>query len=50
MAPDVARIGWRWDPGKRVKACIQQLRVMPDILDCRFKFGIRHHATLHDMT
>lgn len=28
----------------------EKLRVMPYILDCRFKFGIRRHTTLHDTT
>jgi len=55
MAPDVALIGWGWDPRQNseilhtTKEEFEKLRVMPDILDCRFKFGIRHHTTLHDM-
>ena len=56
MAPDVALIGWRWDPGQNSESLhitregFEKVHVMPDILDCRFKFGIRHHTTLHDMT
>lgn len=55
MAPDAALIGWGRDPGQSseslhtIREDFEEVRVMPDILECRFKFDIRHHTILHDM-